>query len=438
MGVGPIPPNDAYSAAESNSRFAPLQGVKPELYGSVGTADDSAVVQAAATAAAGGALVFTAGTTYTISMATPILVPNNTTVVIPFGATIKAKANIATTDAIWRLFGFSNAAPSNIHFRGEGLIDGNRRGGNHGAAENIAGIFGSDIVDFSCIGPKFYNFRSEGIYIGHSNGGTLPQRIEVDQCFFQDCGYPESGDTSTVQRMGVAITGGKDLSVTNSWFDTIKGYAIDFEGNRSGDTFDNVHTSGNNFRACEQGFVNVTSPDTITNVDIQDRVANGLLTTASTFVIPTANKAIQIVTRTAADLTLTPGNANWNDLGTISDLVLKGVRPGDMVEVSLSSAWDAAGTFRNLDVASIVSSSPVNYWGTNDGTPVNGVNAWRGFSGTARPFGGSVMRRVVAGDIAADGSLTLRFRYKLNSATTTVLTASAPALQAFARNLGPY
>lgn len=401
-----------------------------------GTSDDTTAVQAAATAAAGGELAFSSGVTYTISMASPILIPNNTIVTIPLGCTIKAKANIATTDAIWRLFGFASATPAEVHFRGEGLIDGNRRGGNHGAAENVAGIFGSDIEGFSCVGPKFYNFRSEAIYISHSNGGTLPKRIFIDRISVEDCGYPESGDTSTATRMGVAITAGEDLRVTNSYFDTIKGYAIDFEGNRSGDTFDNVHTSGNLFRDCEQGFVNVTSPDTgITNIDIQDRIGDGLYGTVNTIVVPAATKRSQLIRRTAGDLSLTPGDTAWHDIGTVSDFTLSGVRVGDLVEVSLSSTWDAAGTFRNLDVASIVSAAAVNYWGTGDGTPLNGVGAWRGNSGAAHPFGGTVAKTIVAGDLSGS-TLTLRFRYKFNSATTSVLGASAPALIAMAKNLG--
>lgn len=429
-------PLEILSADESDAAFAPLNGVRPESYGAVGTSDDTTAVQTAATAAAGKTLVFTAGVTYTISMANPVLIPNNTTVFIPFGATIKAKADIATTNAIWRLFGFASSTPTEIHFRGQGLLDGNRRGGNHGAAENIAGIFGSDVEGFSCVGPRFKNFRSEAIYIGHSDGGILPKRIFIDGIHVEDCGYSESGDTSTATRMGVAITAGRDLRVTNSFFDTVKGYAIDFEGNRSGDTFDNVHTSGNLFRACEQGFVNVASPDTgMTNIDIQDRIGDGLYGTVNTIVVPAATKRNQLIRRTSADLSLTPGDTAWHDLGTISDFTLSGVRVGDLVEVSLSSTWDAAGTFRNMDVASIVSSAPVNYWGTGDGTPLNGVGAWRGNSGAAHPFGGSVAKTIVAGDLSGS-TLTLRFRYKFNTATASVLGASAPALIAMAKNLG--
>lgn len=401
-----------------------------------GTPDDTAEIQTKATAAAGGELAFLSGVTYIINMATPILIPNNTIVTIPLGCTIKAKNNVATTNQIWRMFGFASSTPSEIHFRGEGLIDGNRRGGNHGAAENVAGIFGSDIDGFSCVGVKFYNFRSEAIYLGHTDGGSLPQRVFLDRLHIKDCGYSESGDASTATRMGVAITAGKDLRVTNSYFETVKGYAIDFEGNRAGDTFDNVHTSGNLFRGCEQGFVNVTSPDSgITNIDIQDRIGNGLYGTVNTIVVPNGIKRNQMIRRTAADLTLTPGNTTWNDLGTISDFVLSGVRVGDLVEVSLSSTWDAAGTFRNIDVASMVSGSAVNYWGTGDNTPLNGVAAWRGNSGTAHPFGGSVAKTIVAGDLNGS-TLTLRFRYKFNTATTSVLGASAPALIALAKNLG--
>ena len=439
MGVGPIPPNDAYSAAESNSRFRPL-GTRVIARG--GTADDTTNVAADALSAAGGTLVFQAGVTYTLAygyLTGLVLFPDNTWVEVEEGATIIAKANVATGSQIYRLFGFVSDTPTNIHFRGGGLIDGNRRGGNHGASENVCGIFGSDIDGFSCIGPRFKNFRAEAIYIGHSNGGPLPKRLRIFDCVIEDCGYPESGDTSTAQRMGVAITGGQDIAIDRNIFDTIKGYAIDLEGNRSGDTFDNVHIGSQNiYRACEQGFVNVVSPDTCTNIDVAKGVANGLYSTASTFVVPANTRRNQVIKRTAADLTLPPGDTAWHDLPSLSDFVLEGCRVGDLIEVSLSSAWDNAGTYRNLDVASIVSGAAVNYWGTDDATPLTGVNAWRGTSGTARPFGGSVARRLVASDLEANGKLTLRFRYKLNTATTTVLTASAPALQAIAKNLGQF
>ena len=50
----------------------------------------------------------------------------------------------------------------------------------------------------------------------------------------------------------------------------------------------------------------MVSPDTCTNIDVAKGVANGLYSTASTFVVPANTRRNQVIKRTAADLTLTP------------------------------------------------------------------------------------------------------------------------------------
>jgi hypothetical protein len=148
------------------------------------------------------------------------------------------------------------------------------------------------------------------------------------------------------------------------------------------------------------------------------------------------------VTRTSGDITTAAINpaTTWGNVDTGLDITLKGA-VGDVVEVGLSGCWDdTAATYRLLDVVSIVSAAPALNWsgGVAEATTGQGIGAWRANTGVRTNAAGSVMRALLAGDIAS-GAVTLRLRYRgTDTATSRVLTASAAQpLHFWAKNLGP-
>jgi hypothetical protein len=127
--------------------------------------------------------------------------------------------------------------------------------------------------------------------------------------------------------------------------------------------------------------------------------------------------------RTTGDLAI--NNAAWTAVPTIGNLAAIAASVGDVIEISLSSFWSVTGTFIQLDVATIVSGSPVNYVSSGTATPCAiGVAAWRGSStAPAIGFAGTISYVVQAGDISG-GTVTLQLQYKQNSATGSTLAAS--------------
>lgn len=133
-------------------------------------------------------------------------------------------------------------------------------------------------------------------------------------------------------------------------------------------------------------------------------------------------KDVQFAKRTVGNLTLN-GTA-WANLDTGLDLVLDAAS-GDIVIVGMSGRFQSENVAAFLDVASLVSASPVNYWAEDgaENSSSQGVQAWKGPNGVEVPFGGSIMRTLVSGDIAG-GTLTLRFRARTFTASNKVLSAS--------------
>jgi len=131
-----------------------------------------------------------------------------------------------------------------------------------------------------------------------------------------------------------------------------------------------------------------------------------------------------VARRTAGDLTV--NGTSWADLDNGLDLVLAAVVAGDLVQVGLTAIWNSETVTGALDAVSIVSASPVTSWGA-DAAPNNtydGVLAWFGQASQIESIGGSVIRAVVSGDLAA-GSLTIRFRVRTTTAANKLLFATA-------------
>lgn len=148
-----------------------------------------------------------------------------------------------------------------------------------------------------------------------------------------------------------------------------------------------------------------------------------------------ATKA-QFKRRTSGNISVS--SATWANLDTGLDLAVPAT-VGDLIEIGVNGRW-AGGTsrFAGLDVASLVSGSIVNYWGSAVETGTNeGVDGWIGDgSAASNPIGGSVMRAVVAGDLAF-GVVTVRFRARVTSGLAQTLQASTSnPLDVWIKNLG--
>ncbi len=117
--------------------------------------------------------------------------------------------------------------------------------------------------------------------------------------------------------------------------------------------------------------------------------------------------------RASTSYTLNTSSA-WTDVDTALDIVLT-AKTGDWVECGLSGLWGSENFTYTLDVVSVVSGSPVNSW-AEDGAPNNshqGIEAWTSYPGSGTllvPFGGSIIKKLVSGDISS-GTVTLRLRY---------------------------
>lgn len=120
----------------------------------------------------------------------------------------------------------------------------------------------------------------------------------------------------------------------------------------------------------------------------------------------------------------TANSTNWTNLDTGLDIVLA-AQAGDVIEVGVNyQAENEASTFR-LDVATIVSGAVVNYFGgaTDPGSNY-GVSGWTAPGGTPSSISGSVMRTLASGDIS-NGQVTLRLRYRTDSAANKTIHAQS-------------
>lgn len=145
----------------------------------------------------------------------------------------------------------------------------------------------------------------------------------------------------------------------------------------------------------------------------------------------------KVFTRTAGSLTL--NSTAWADLpsiGTTWDATLT-AQAGDTIEVSLTGVTGAEAVSNYFDVATIVSAAPANYFATGGSASGQGIPGAVGQASVNIYFLGNYMRTLVAGDISA-GTVTLRVRYRTNTATDRTIFAVADVpFQFWAKNLGP-
>lgn len=149
-------------------------------------------------------------------------------------------------------------------------------------------------------------------------------------------------------------------------------------------------------------------------------------------------RAFKFTRRTAGDVTTSV--TTWANVDTGMDLVLE-AQVGDVIEASVSGLWNNDARAGYLDVATVVSGSPVNSFANagaaTSSPPFNGMCAWRGDTSLYTPIGGPAHYTIVAGDLSS-GQVTLRLRMASGAAAAkTIFAGTSFALEFSVSNLGP-
>lgn len=149
----------------------------------------------------------------------------------------------------------------------------------------------------------------------------------------------------------------------------------------------------------------------------------------------------KFIVRTAGNYSLNSLNT-WANIDTGLDLTIE-AQSGDVLAAMLCGyvipSLSNGTTYTNIDACTLVSGSPLGYFGTNtttqsgQGVPwwtINGAVAEHGISGIAH-------YTVQSADVVS-GAVTVRLRYQTNVATNQTLRANTNApLHWSVRNLGP-
>lgn len=148
------------------------------------------------------------------------------------------------------------------------------------------------------------------------------------------------------------------------------------------------------------------------------------------------SRAHKFSRRTSGNIAIV--NAAWQDIAVDLDIVLE-AQVGDTIEVGVTGSWMGEALNGYLDVVTRVNGVQVsNISGVTESGTSEGVTGWYGLPSAWSPVGGSVMNTLVAGDISANGLVTLRLRGRTNAAGTKSIAATAAIpFQFWAKNLGP-
>lgn len=143
----------------------------------------------------------------------------------------------------------------------------------------------------------------------------------------------------------------------------------------------------------------------------------------------TAGKSDRKVRTTGA---VTLNSTAWADVDAGLDLTLTGVSAGQWVEVWLQAFPDTGAVALYLDAVSVVAGAPAKTWSTfaAEAAGGQGVATWAAKASDALGRGGPVARPLEAGDIDANGNVTIRLRYRTSAATARQLygTATLPLM----------
>jgi len=145
------------------------------------------------------------------------------------------------------------------------------------------------------------------------------------------------------------------------------------------------------------------------------------------------SRDFKFLRRVGGNLTLT--SATYADVDTTLDLTLA-AQIGDVIEYAVLGLFGAENNSANLDGYSVVSGAVVNPWAAS-GTGTAYTGWYKPVTASAWPFGGSVMKALVAGDLSA-GTVTLRLRGRRDGSTNvSVFGTTDIPLNVWAKNLGP-
>lgn len=166
----------------------------------------------------------------------------------------------------------------------------------------------------------------------------------------------------------------------------------------------------------------VLAPDGVGGVEFRAEASGGV-------------GAYDIERRTAGDLTIssTSTGAAFPTIGTLT----LAAATGDLILIGLSLLVDSGATsVLRMDVASIVSASPVNYVSSLTSTPATvGIPQWRAPASSEVRLGASIVYVAQSGDISG-GNIELGLRAWLSSANNKNAQAStACPLVFWAKNL---
>lgn len=137
-------------------------------------------------------------------------------------------------------------------------------------------------------------------------------------------------------------------------------------------------------------------------------------------------------TRTSS---ITLNSTSWANLENSLDIVLS-AKAGDYIEVGTSLFWSSENVAAYLDVVTVVSDAPVNSFGHDGAPPASGTGIIGITAAVSVGRCGSVLRKLVAGDIE-NGTVRLRWRYKTGTAANKgILGNSDVPIVVWARNHG--
>lgn len=143
---------------------------------------------------------------------------------------------------------------------------------------------------------------------------------------------------------------------------------------------------------------------------------------------------VAFASRTAGEVTFT-NTTTWVEMSSALRLVLPNTYAGDVVEVGVAARWSNQNAQGMGDAATLVSGSPVNYFGTTGAAGDAGVASWFGDSNLRAPIGGSVFKTVVSGDLSGT-TLTIGFFARVTASKNMVALTTAP-FNWWAKNHGP-
>lgn len=137
---------------------------------------------------------------------------------------------------------------------------------------------------------------------------------------------------------------------------------------------------------------------------------------------------------TAGNITL--NSTTWADVPVSGALdITIAAEEGDWIEAGISGLLNAVTVQVFMDVATIVSGSPVNYFGGTGASTDRGIVGWWGVASQNSQLSGHVPYQVQAGDIEA-GSVRLRLQYRTATSNNRLLLATSDiSLAFFAKNL---